>query len=60
MKTQTIQLIDPGQDVTVTFNNFGEVPFASQTTVKVDVAAVPGEVKKDNNSAQYPVIFSLP
>jgi len=60
VKTQTIQLIDPGQDVTVTFTNLGEVPFASQTTVKVDVATVPGEVKKDNNSAQYPVIFSLP
>jgi hypothetical protein len=60
VKTQTIQLIDPGQDVTVTFNNLGEVPFASQTTVKVDVAAVPGEVRKDNNSARYPVIFSLP
>jgi len=44
----------------VTFTNLGEVPFASQTTVKVDVATVPGEVKKDNNSAQYPVIFSLP
>jgi hypothetical protein len=60
VKTQTIQLVDPGQDVSVTFNNLGEVPFASQTTVKVDIATVPGEVKKDNNSAQYPVIFSLP
>ena len=60
VKTQTIPLIDPGQNVTVTFTNLGEVPFASQTTVKVDVATVPGEVKKDNNSAQYPVIFSLP
>jgi hypothetical protein len=60
VKTQTIQLIDPGQDVTVTFSNLGEVPFASQTTVKVDVATVPGETNKSNNSAQYPVIFSLP
>jgi hypothetical protein len=60
VKTQTIQLIDPGQDVTLTFNNLGQVPFASQTTVKVDVATVPGEVTKTNNSAQYPVIFSLP
>jgi hypothetical protein len=60
VKTQTIQLIDPGQDQTVTFSSLGQVPFASQTTVKVDVATVPGETNKTNNSAQYPVIFSLP
>ena len=60
VKTQTIQLIDPGQDQTLTFSNLGQVPFASQTTVKVDVATVPGETNKTNNSAQYPVIFSLP
>ena len=32
----------------------------AQTTVKVDVAPVPGEVEEDNNSAEYQVIFSLP
>ena len=36
------------------------VPFASQTTVTVDVARVPGETNIANNSAQYNVIFSLP
>jgi hypothetical protein len=59
-KTATVQLIDPATDATVTFGDLGQVPFASQTTVSVDVAAVPGEVTKTNNSAQYRVIFSLP
>ena len=34
-----MQLIDPGQDATVTFGDLGSVPFASQTTITVDVAA---------------------
>ena len=59
-KTAKLQLIDPGTDATVTFSDLGQVPFASQTTVSVDVAAVPGELTKTNNSAQYKVIFSLP
>jgi len=59
-KTATVQLIDPGQDASVTFSDLGQVPFASQTTVSVDVAAVRGETNKANNSAQYKVIFSLP
>ncbi len=59
-KTETVQLIDPGQDQTVTFSDLGDVPFASQTKVTVDVAAVPHETNLSNNSAQYQVIFSLP
>ena len=46
--------------MTVTFDSLGEVRFATQTTLKVDVAPVLGERNKDNNSAQYKVIFSLP
>ena len=34
--------------------------WASWSTVKVDVAPVPGEKNTANNSAEYPVIFSLP
>jgi hypothetical protein len=60
VKTQTVQLINPAEQKTVTFTDLGQVPFARKTTVKVDVAPVPGEVRKDNNSAQYDVIFSLP
>ena len=59
-KTEKVQLIDPGQDQTVTFSDIGDVPFASQTKVTVDVAAVPHETNLSNNSAQYQVIFSLP
>jgi hypothetical protein len=60
VQTQTIQLINPSEQKVITFTNLGSVPFATQTTVKVDVKPVPGEVNIANNSAQYPVIFSLP
>jgi HAMP domain-containing protein len=59
VKTQTIQVIDPGETKTVIFRNLGQVPFAAKTNLKVDIAPVPGEAKTDNNSASYPVIFSL-
>ncbi|MER3410821.1 MAG: hypothetical protein C4306_12295 [Thermoleophilia bacterium] len=57
--TQTIDVIDPGQQKTVVFRNLGEVRFATKTTVTVDVKPVPGEANTGNNSASYPVIFSL-
>ncbi len=60
VQTQTILLINPAEQKVVTFTNLGSVPFATQTTVKVDVKPVAGEANKANNSAQYPVIFSLP
>jgi hypothetical protein len=59
-KTEKIQLIDPGTDQSVTFSDLGSVPFASPTTVTVDVAKVPGEINVANNHAEYNVIFSLP
>jgi len=59
-KTETIDVINPGQDVTLTFHDVGSPPFASQTNIKVDVKAVPGETNLTNNSTSYPVIFSLP
>ncbi len=57
--TQTIDVINPGQQKTVVFRNLGEVRFATRTTVTVDVRPVPGEANTANNSASYPVIFSL-
>jgi hypothetical protein len=60
VKTQTIDLINPGQSKSVTFRDLGDVPFAQRTTALVDVAPVPGERNTDNNKASYPVIFSLP
>ncbi len=58
-KKQTIDTINAGQQKTVVFKNLGAVQFATKTTVKVDIKAVLGEQNLDNNSAQYPVIFSL-
>jgi hypothetical protein len=59
VKTQTIDLINAGEQKTVTFHNLGQVQFATKTTLKVDIAPVPGEKNTSNNSAAYPVIFSL-
>jgi hypothetical protein len=59
-KTQTLDVINPGEDKTLTFSNLGQVPFASQVNLTVDIATVPGETNKANNSGTYPVIFSLP
>jgi len=59
VKTQEIDVINPGEQKTVTFTDLGQVPFATKTNLKVDVKAVPGETKTSNNSATYPVIFSL-
>jgi CARDB len=59
VQTKTIDLINPGEEKTVTFHNLGPVQFATRTTVKVDVQPVPDEKNAANNSAAYPVIFSL-
>jgi hypothetical protein len=59
VKTQTIDLINAGEQKTVIFRNLGQVQFATKTTVKVDIQPVPGEKNTSNNSASYPVIFSL-
>jgi hypothetical protein len=59
-RTATVEVIDPGSNASVVFADLGQVPFAAQTTVTVDVARVPGETDTSNNSAQYNVIFSLP
>jgi hypothetical protein len=60
VKTKKIDLINPGQQKTVTFSDLGTVPFAQKTQILVDVASVPGEHNTDNNKASFPAIFSLP
>jgi hypothetical protein len=57
-KTETIDLISPGETKTVVFRDLGSPPF-DKTTVKVDVHPVPGEKSTSNNSYEYPVIFTL-
>jgi hypothetical protein len=59
VKTQVIPIIDPGETKSVTFTIGTLVPFGTQTTVKVDIDPVPGETNTSNNTAEYPVIFSL-
>jgi hypothetical protein len=59
VKTQTVGIINPGEQQTVTFRNLGQPPFARRTTLRVQVKAVTGETRTENNSAEYPVIFSL-
>jgi hypothetical protein len=58
-KRATIGFINPGEQKTVSFSGFPAVNFASAATVKVEVQPVEGETKTDNNSADYPVIFSV-
>jgi hypothetical protein len=60
VRTKTVDLINPGQEKSVTFSDLGTVPFAQKTQILVDVAPVPGEHNTDNNKASFPAIFSLP
>jgi hypothetical protein len=59
VQTKTIDIINAGEEKTVTFTDLGAPPFGVPTTVKVDVQPVPGEKTTSNNSAEYKVIFSL-
>ena len=59
VKQGKIDIINPGETQTISFGQLGNVQFATRTQVKVDVQPVPGEENTTNNSASYPVIFSL-
>ena len=58
-KTGTIEVIDPGETKTVTFSDFPDFPFGENTTVQVSVEPVAGETNTGNNTAEYPVVFTL-
>jgi hypothetical protein len=60
VKTQRVDLTEPGETVKVTFRNVGPVPFVQRTTLQVSIKPGPGEKNTANNSAEYPVIFSYP
>ena len=55
----TIEVIDPGETKTVTFSDFPDFPFGENTTVQVSVEPVAGETNTGNNTAEYPVVFTL-
>jgi len=59
VKRGTIGVIDPGATKTVTFRITEQPPFGTPTQIKVEVKPVPAEKTITNNSAAYPVIFSL-
>jgi hypothetical protein len=59
VKKQTIDILDIGETKVVTFKDFPDPPFGEKTSVQVSVKPVAGEARTDNNSAEYPVIFSL-
>jgi hypothetical protein len=59
VKKGIITSINPGETKTVTFRITEQPPFGTQTRIKVDVQPVPAEKTITNNSAEYPVIFSL-
>jgi hypothetical protein len=57
---QTISVINPGETKAVIFRNIDTTGvFGVRTYVKVNVQPVPQEASITNNSAQFPVIFSL-
>jgi len=59
-RQEVIDVINPGQQKTVTFRNLGQiVQFQQRVPVKVTVVPVPDEEKTDNNSADYPVTFRI-
>ena len=58
-REQIIDLINPGETKTVVFRSLGPPSFGTRTTVKVNVEPVTGEQNTSNNTAEYPVIFTL-
>jgi uncharacterized membrane protein len=58
-KSKTIPSIDAGDTAEVTFENFTNINFTALTTLKVTVHPVEGEQNTDNNTVDYPVIFSI-
>ena len=59
VKKQTIDIINPGETKTVVFRDFPSVDFGERRIMRIDVDPVPGEENTGNNTAEYPVIFSL-
>jgi hypothetical protein len=59
VKKQTVDIINPGETKTVSFRDFPSVDFGERRIMRIDVDPVPGEKNLGNNSAEYPVIFSL-
>ena len=59
VKTAKIGFLNTGAETTVTFGNFPQLNFTTPATIKIEVQPVTGESNSSNNSADYPVIFSV-
>jgi len=60
VKKATLDVINPGETKNVVFRNIDTTGvFGTPTHLKVDVAPVSHEANVKNNSAEYPVLFSL-
>jgi len=59
VKKQTIDIINPDETKRVVFRDFPSVDFGERRVMRIDVDPVPGEETTSNNTAEYPVIFSL-
>ena len=59
VKTTKIGFLNNGDETTVTFRNFPQPNFAAPARIKIEVSPVAGETNSGNNSADYPVIFSV-
>jgi hypothetical protein len=58
-KTTKIGFLNAGDQTTITFRNFPQPDFSRPATLKIEVSPVNGEENTSNNSADYPVIFSV-
>ena len=58
-KEQTIDVINQGETKRVRFTGFDNIAFSTQTTLLVTVEPVPGEQNTNNNTREFPVIFTL-
>ena len=59
VKRGKIDFINPGEVKPVNFSNFPAPSFQTPAQIKVEVRPVQGESNTSNNSASYPVIFSV-
>jgi hypothetical protein len=60
-KTETVNQIVAKQQTTTSFSGLQVPPaaFGHSAKISIKIGQVPGEVRLDNNSATYPVFFSL-
>ena len=60
VRRQTVDVTEANQTERVVFRNISNVPFVQRTSLQVEIGEVPSEQNLQNNTAEYPVIFSYP